>query len=106
VVWADQKDNNRELDSWLEHQKVRYRVEVVQRPEGSKGFVLIPRRWVSERSFAWLGRDRRHSKDCEYHTASSESWIRISAIGQMLRRLAPDEKRNSAPFMYNQREAA
>jgi putative transposase len=105
VVWADQKYNNRELDGWLEHQKVRYRVEVVQRPEGSKGLVLIPRRWVSERSFAWLGRDRRPSKDCEYHTASSESWIRISAIGQMLRRLAPDEKRNSAPFLYNQRIA-
>jgi hypothetical protein len=53
-----------------------------------------------------MGRDRRHSKDYEYHTASSESWVRISAIGQMLRRLAPDEKRKSAPFMYKKKAAA
>jgi transposase len=77
VVWADQKYNNRELDSWLGPQKVRYRVEVVQRPEGSKGFVLIPRRWVAERSFAWLGRDRRHSKDCEWWCPN---WIEKWAV--------------------------
>jgi putative transposase len=62
--------------------------------------VKLPKRWVAERSFAWLGRDRRHSKEYERLTESSEAWIRISAIGRMLRRLAPDESRAQAPFMY------
>ena len=106
VVYADGKYNNRDLDQWLEHHKVPFRIEVVKRPEGSKGFVLVPKRWVSERSFAGLGRDRRPSKDYEWHTASSESWVRISAIGQMLRRLAPDAKRKPIPFMYKRRAAA
>ena len=50
----------------------------------------LPKRWVVERSLAWLGRDRRHSKDYERRPESSEAWVRISAIRGMLRRLAPD----------------
>lgn len=106
VIFADQKFNNRDLDAWLSRHKKPFRVEVVKRPEGVKGFVLLPKRWVSERSFAWTGRDRRHSKDYEYAPASSEAWVRVSAIGQMLRRLAPDENRKSAPFMYKKKTAA
>ena len=106
VVYGDGKYNNRALDAWLEQRKAPFRVEVVKRPDGEKGFVKVPKRWVAERSFAWLGRDRRHSKDYEWHTTSSESWVRISAIGQMLRRLAPDKKRKPVPFMYRQQAAA
>jgi putative transposase len=106
VIFADQKFRNHDLDAWLARPRKPFRVEVVQRPEGAQGFVLLPKRWVSERSFAWTGRDRRHSKDYEYHPASSESWVRISAIGQMLRRLAPDGQRRSAPFMYKKKGAA
>jgi putative transposase len=106
VVFADQKYKNHDLDAWLARYKTRFRVEVVKRPEGTKGFVLLPKRWVSERSFAWSGRDRRHSKDYEFLTESSESWVRISAIGQMLRRLAPDESRALVPFKYEKKKAA
>ena len=106
VVFADQKYKNRELDEWLVAHKKRFRVEVVKRPEGQRGFVLLPKRWVSERSFAWTGRDRRHSKDYEYLTESRESWVRISAIGQMLRRLAPDESRATIPFKYPRKKTA
>lgn len=106
VVFADQKFRNRELDAWSARHRKPFRVEVVRRPEGAKGFVLLPKRWVSERSFAWTGRDRRQSKDYEYRPASSESWVRISAIGQMLRRLAPDEQRKPIPFMYRKQAAA
>ena len=106
VVFADQKFNNRDLDAWLARHHKRFRVEVVKRPEGQKGFLLLPKRWVSERSFAWTGRDRRQSKDYEYRTESSESWVRVSAIGQMLRRLAPDESRPSVPFRYAKNKAA
>jgi putative transposase len=106
VIYGDGKFNNRDLDAWLARHRKPFRVEVVKRPEGAEGFVLLPKRWVSERSFAWAGRDRRHSKDYEYYPASSEAWVRVSAIGQMLRRLAPDDQRKSAPFMYKAKPAA
>jgi len=106
VVWGDQKYRNHALDRWLVETKKPFRVKVVERPAGSKGFVKLPKRWVAERSFAWLGRDRRHSKDYERWPKSSEAWIRISAIGGMLRRLAPDESRKPIPFMYKESLAA
>jgi putative transposase len=106
VVWGDAKYRNDALDAWLARTRARFRVAVVRRPEGSAGFVKLPKRWVSERTFAWRGRDRRHSKDYERRTESSEAWLRISAIGQMVRRLAPDEKHKQAPFMYRREAAA
>src|SRR5512135_1517251 len=106
VVYGDGKYNNRQLDDWLKQAKAPFRVEVVERPAGEKGFVKLPKRWVAERSFAWLGRDRRHSKDYEWFPESSEAWIKISAIGGMVRRLAPDETRKSVPFMYRRQKAA
>ena len=106
VVWGDGKYRNDELDAWLERVRAPFRVGVVKRPEGSEGFVKLPKRWVSERTFAWRGRDRRHSKDYEWSTGSSEAWVGISAIGGMLRRLAPDETRKPAPFMYRKPQAA
>jgi putative transposase len=63
LVWADGKYRNHRLDRWLAKSEVGYRVEVVGRPAGSKGFVKLPRRWVVERTFAWLGRYRRNSRD-------------------------------------------
>ena len=106
TVWGDAKYRNKQLDAWLERTRVRFRVAVVERPEGSVGFVKLPKRWVSERTFAWRGRDRRHSKDYEWRPESSEAWVRVSAIGQMLRRLAPDESHQQAPFMYKRPAAA
>ena len=91
---------NRHLEAWLERTKAPFRVEVVKRPQDQEGFVKLPKRWVAERSFAWLGRDRRHSKDYEWYPESSEAWIKISAIRGMLRRLAPDETQEPVPFMY------
>lgn len=52
-----------------------------------KGFVLMPRRWVVERTFAWLYKFRRLSKDYEETSASSEAWIRLAMINVMTRRL-------------------
>ena len=68
------------------------------RPEGSKGFVLLPKRWVVERTLAWLGRCRRNSKDYERRMDSSESMLRISAIHLMLKRLKPSNVYR--PFCY------
>ncbi len=100
VVFADQKYRNHDLDAWLARQKKQFRVEVVKRPEGTKGFMLLPKRCVSEQSFAWSGRDRRHSKDDEFLTESSESWVRISTIGHMLKSLVHDESQVSVHFNY------
>jgi putative transposase len=97
-VWADQKYRNHILNEWLRGRP--FDVEVVERPAGSRGFVLLPRRWVVERTFAWLGRYRRHSRDYERRTESSESMICISAIHGMVKRLKPNETKKVAPFKY------
>jgi putative transposase len=62
-VWADGKYHNHQLSGWLEETGAGYKIEVVNRPAGTKGFVLLHRRWVVERTLAWLGRYRRHSRD-------------------------------------------
>jgi putative transposase len=100
LVWADGKYHNHRLDRWLAKSGVGYRVEVVGRPAGSKGFVKLPRRWVVERTFAWLGRYRRNSRDYEYYTSSSESMIRISSIHRMVKLLKPDLSKPAVPFKY------
>ncbi len=63
-------------------------LEIVKRPPEAKGFVLLPRRWVVERTFAWLSRYRRLSKDYEETTQSSEAWIYVAMTHIMVRRLA------------------
>ena len=89
VVWADGKYHNHELNQWLENFQPAWRLEIVVRPPGVQGFTLLPKRWVAERTFAWNGRCRRHSKDYERRTDSSASMVRVTAISLMLRRLAP-----------------
>ena len=63
-------------------------LEVVRRAKESKGWQLLPRRWVVERTFAWLGRFRRLSKDYEFLAESSEAMIYGCMMTLMLRRLA------------------
>jgi putative transposase len=101
-LWADGKSNNRSLDEWLEHTEAAYEIEVVERPEGAKGFVKLPRRWVVERTFAWLGRYRRHSEDYERRTDSSESMIKISLNRNMLKRLKPNINKKPNPLKYRE----
>jgi putative transposase len=99
VVWADSKYHNHALHAWVSRQKnLLWEVEVVRRPKGAKGFVLLPKRWVVERTFSWLGRWRRLSRDYEHRTESSEAMIHVASIGRMLRRLAP--AKDQPPFKY------
>jgi len=97
-IWGDNKYHNHELRRWLQDNRPNWELEVKSRPPGSEGFVRIPKRWVVERTFAWLGRYRRHSKDYERRTDSSEAMLRISAMHLMLRRLAP--AKNAPAFRY------
>jgi len=88
LVWADQKYHNHGLYAWME-EYAHYELEIVRRPEGAKGFVLLPKRWVVERTFAWLGRCRRLSVDRERTTLSCEAMIHLAMIHLMLNRLCP-----------------
>jgi putative transposase len=63
-------------------------IEIVERPRGVKGFQLLPRRWVVERTFAWLGRSRRLAKDFERSIASATAWLLLASIRLLSRRLA------------------
>ena len=89
LLWADQAYAG-ELVAWVWNLRPwrKVRLEIVKRPEGTKGFLLLPKRWVVERTFAWLGRYRRLSKDYELLTQTSEAMIRVAMIHLMVRRLA------------------
>ena len=62
-----------------------WRLEIVRRPEGTKGFVVLPRRWVVERTFGWLGRYRRLARDYEHTVSSSEAMTYLASIRRMLK---------------------
>jgi putative transposase len=97
LLWADNKYHNHALDRWVtEHGW--YKLQIKNRPPGSEGFVLLKRRWVVERTFAWLGRCRIHSRDYERLPESSEAQVQISMIQLMLRRLTKAVYRD--PFRY------
>jgi putative transposase len=89
LIWADGGYAGQLLD-WVRslRQRSRLNLEIVKRTDDVKGFKLLPRRWVVERTFGWLGRHRRFSKDYEYLPATSETIIYIAMIGLMIRRLA------------------
>ena len=85
-IWADGAyagklvDWAKEVGSWI--------LDIVKRSDDAKGFELLHHRWIVERTFAWLGRFRRLSKDYEALIETSEAMIRIAMIRLMIRRLA------------------
>jgi putative transposase len=100
-MYADTKYHNFTLYEWVNN-NVEWDLDIVRRPKGSEGWVRLPIRWTVERTFAWLGRCRRLSKDREKSVLSSESFIKLAMIRLMLHRLRPDE--TDAEFHY--RDAA
>ena len=70
-------------------------VEIVKRPNAAQGVVVRARRWVVERTFAWLGRCRRLAKDWDASIASSDAWLLIASIRRMARHVARARKRQS-----------
>ena len=85
LIWADGGYAG-ELVAWVQT-TFRLVLEIVKRSADAIGFEVLPRRWIVERTFAWLGRYRRHSKDYEQLTESSEALIKIAMIHLMLRRI-------------------
>jgi putative transposase len=86
-LWADGIYDKAGLVDWV-HETFGIVLEIVKRPPDQVGFQVLPRRWVVERTFAWLGRYRRLSKDYEKCTKSSEGVVYIASIHTMMKRIA------------------
>lgn len=86
LIWADGGYRGK-LIEWVQT-VFSWTLEIVKRCDDVKGFVVLPRRWVVERTFSWLCRYRRLSKDYEQLTENSEAMILIAMINLMSRRLA------------------
>jgi putative transposase len=90
-IWADGRYGG-ELIEWVWQLRSyrRIHLEIVKRQAEHRGFVVLPKRWIVERTFGWLGRFRRLSKDYERLTDTSETMIYVAMTRLMLRRLAAD----------------
>lgn len=66
----------------------KFTLEIIKRSDKAKGFVLLPRRWVVERTFAWLNRNRRLAKDFERTIESATAWLFLASVQMITRRLA------------------
>jgi len=86
-IWADAGYGGTLVD-WV-RQEAGWALEVVAKPLGATTFVRLPHRWIVERTFAWLGKCRRLSKEDDHLPASSAAFIRLAMIRLMLRRLQP-----------------
>lgn len=102
MIFGDNKYHKHDLQAWMATHRPTWRLEVTPRPEGSRGFTPLRKRWVVERTNAWNGRDRRNSKDYERKPGSSAVMIQMSHIHLMLTRLAPCP---GAAFRYRQNVA-
>jgi len=102
TIFADQKDHHHALEAWMAKHRAGWRIEVKARPEGTKGFSPLEKRWVIERTNAWHGRYRRNSKDYERRVESSAAMIQMSNIHLMLNRLSPCNR----PAFHYRKEAA
>lgn len=102
-IWADQGDTGELIAEVQQSEGIT--LEIVAKIEGQRGFVVLPRRWVVERTFAWLGRYRRLSKDYEQRTEYSEAWVYVASIARMLRTLHPNQD-EEPPYKRKKRAAA
>lgn len=86
LIWADGGYAGQLID-WVKD-TCHWVLDIVKRPEDQKGFAVLPRRWVVERTLAWIGRYRRLSKDYKRQTAASEAFIHAAMTHPVVRRLA------------------
>src|SRR5262245_9592823 len=100
VVQADNKYHNHDLERWLRVHHRPYWVMVVSRPPGERRFIPLRSRWVVERTFAWLGRYRRLSRDYAHTTESSEAVVKVEGIHHCVRRRAPARLARSQRFRF------
>ena len=87
LIWADGGYNAWQVDAAAAKVPL-LRVEIVKRSDDMKGFVVLPRRWVVERTFSWFGRNRRLAKDFENLAETLATFVTLASIQLALRRLA------------------
>ena len=87
LIWADGGYNAWQVDAAVAKMQ-RLRLEIVKRNDDMKGFVVLPRRWVVERTFSWFGRNRRLAKDFENFAETLATFVTLASIQLALRRLA------------------
>jgi putative transposase len=90
IIWADSAYSGAELLDWVSYQ-FECALKVVKRKKGVQGFHVVPRRWVVERTFAWLGRSRRLSKDYERKPTSSEAQVYLASGRLLLRQICNNQ---------------
>ena len=95
-IWADAAYRGQELAEWCQATG-EWELEVVERPSGTRGFSVVPRRWVVERTCSWISRNRRMSKDYERKVQTSETLIQVAMIRLLLARLARHLRTSSQP---------
>jgi putative transposase len=86
-LWVDAIYSRHEFPARVEARFPHLQVEVIGKPPKGTGFQLSAHRWIVERTFAWLGRFRRLSKDYEFHLTTSKTMIELAMIHIMIRRL-------------------
>ena len=86
LIWEDSEHGGKPVD-WVK-ETADCALEIVNRPKGERGFKILAKRRVAERTPAWLGKHRRMSEDCERLAETSEAWIRLAMIRLTLRRMA------------------
>jgi putative transposase len=92
-LWADGGYAGK-LEDWVQ-EFTGWELEIVRRNDAERGFTVLPKRWIVERTFGWLGRYRRLSKDYEFFTQSGENLIYMAMINLMLHRLAPEQRNHN-----------
>lgn len=93
TLWADGGYAGR-LEGWVE-EFAGWKMEIVRRSDQAKGFKVLPKRWIVERTFGWLNRYRRLSKDYELFAQTAENMIYLAMINLMIHRLAPETKNHN-----------
>ena len=93
IIFADSGYGRFRLSEWT-RDSFGWLLQIILRPVGIKGFVVLPKRWVVERTFAWLTRYRRHNKVYEKTTQPDEAIVNIATIALITKRLA----KNQIPF--------
>jgi putative transposase len=86
-IWADAAYRGKDLADWCQQQGDGWDLEIVEHEPGTRGFQVQPRRWVVERSFAWLSHNRRLTKDYERMVQTSEMLIEMTMIRLLVARL-------------------
>jgi len=97
-IWADGGFEGKDWQARMQ-QQFGFEVEIVKRSDDVKGFQLLPKRWVVERSFGWMNRYRRLSKDHEGNCLTARAWMLWAMIHKMLNYMNPKTKLH--PFKYN-----